>query len=729
MKSKCIILFLSLLFCGTSLLAQKGTVTGQILDQKTGKPLPGVNVQIQNTVLGASTDLQGNFLIKKVPFGIYTLQISMIGYQTFHVRDVRHFAKQTTVATIKLKESFVEIDPVVVTASKWKQEAANTPVAVEVLTAKDILKRNPVRIEDALETAAGVQIIQENVTIRGSDGYTFGVGSRVLVMIDDVPVMNSDFGKVNWFMISPPDIERAEIVRGAGSALYGSSAMGGVINFFTRSPQPKSRTYFRTIIGAYDNSHEPKWNWAAQEGRVLKFNRQDFTHSQRIGNFGFRISGGRSFSDGYAQNMNYERYNLSGKIDYKFPNASSLTLFGNYMHDRSGVFTVWKDQDEALKVPPKERDKEQTQNGYTFFAKYTLPLSAKSAITSRIFLNRFLLGTQSTDAGAFSPAVGLGGSLQGNIIPFSSVAIVYGSDFKFDKVKSTKQLYGNRDAILAAPFFQIDWKLFHNFNLNLGGRYDRYEIYSDRKAVLGEGRLYDHFSPKAGLNYHPTKNTTIRASVANGFKFPIVAQLFLRFDGPGFTFRPSPELNSETSWTYELGYRQKLTQNWFFEINGFYTKVHDLIELNVNTFTREVNYFNVDRVKIPGLEFVTRGHWFHNRLGVKANFLLMNPEDEFTHELLPYREKFLSFISASYRFEDNVEFQMDYKYASAQERYQLSGSNQLVPQKVLDGRIFFYWKKHSFFIGVNNIGNYAYTLRDQSLEEIRNFVAGFTAEF
>ncbi|MFQ5459349.1 MAG: TonB-dependent receptor plug domain-containing protein, partial [Anaerolineae bacterium] len=207
----------------------------QLVAPATGEGLPGVNVQILGTVMGGSTSLEGTFEIRKVPFGIYTLRVSMIGYAKKNVEDVR-----------------VDLDPVVVSVSKWEQDAANTSASVEVLTAKDILQRSPVRIEDALETAAGVQILQENVNIRGSDGWTFGIGGRVLVMMDGVPLMTSDMGSVNWFMVSPADIERAEIVRGAGSAIYGSSAMGGVINFITRSPNPKSRTYIRAMAGIYD---------------------------------------------------------------------------------------------------------------------------------------------------------------------------------------------------------------------------------------------------------------------------------------------------------------------------------------------------------------------------------------------------------------------------------------------------------------------------------------------
>ena len=85
----------------------------------------------------------------------------------------------------------------------------------------------------------------------------------------------------------------------------------------------------------------------------------------------------------------------------------------------------------------------------TFYGKYSLPLSSKAAIELRGYFNRFLLGTQFTTAGSFSPALGLGGSLQGHFIPWPSLAIVYGSDFKLDKVEADPALYGKRDAILA----------------------------------------------------------------------------------------------------------------------------------------------------------------------------------------------------------------------------------------------------------------------------------------
>lgn len=726
LKFICFTIFLFTMF-STSILLGQGLIIGRVMDAKTKEGLPGANVQIENTVLGASTNLKGAFMIRRVPYGVYSLRVSMMGYGTKHIPNVKVTVGDTVIVVVRLEETPIEIDPVVVTASKWRQEAENTTATVEVLTAQEIMNRNPIRIEDALETITGVQIIQENVNIRGSDGYTRGVGSRVLVMIDGVPVMNSDFGAVNWFMISPADIERAEVVRGAGSALYGSSAMGGVVNFITRSPSPKSRTYVRSIFGVYDDPHEPDWNWAAREDRVLNFNRQDFTHSRQIGNLGIRISGGRSKSTGFVENSQYERYNLSGKLNYRFPNASTFTFFGNYMHDDSGVFIRWKSQREATKVPFTEKDKFQTQNGVTLFVKYNWPISSKAALELRAFYNRFLLGTQFSAFQSFAPALGIGGAIQGNLIPINSVSIVYGSDVKFDKVKSDSSLYGKRDAILVAPYIQFEWRFHRKFNLTFGGRYDRYEIYSDLSAKIGEGRRYDHFSPKVGLNYHPFKNTTLRGSISNGFKFPLVAQLFLEFDSAGFRFLANPNLRSEESWSYEVGFRQRLTSTWFFEVNGFYTNVQNLIEVEPQ-LSGDVKFVNIEKVRIPGIEFVSNGRWWQNRIGLKLNLMYINPQDRVKKQMLPYRQKFIAFIAPSLRAGD-VEFQIDYKYASAQKNYVLPGPHQLVPQKVLDARIFFYWNNFTFLIGVNNMLNYSYTLRDFSLEEIRNFVVGFTAEF
>ncbi|MFQ5677635.1 MAG: TonB-dependent receptor plug domain-containing protein, partial [bacterium] len=556
----------------------------------------------------------------------------MIGFRNTRIPNVNVSPGDTAVVKVRLHESPIEIDPVVVTVSKWKQEAEDTPAAIEVLTAKDILQRSPLRIEDALETAAGVQILQENINIRGSDGFTLGIGSRVLVMMDGVPIMTSDMGSVNWFMVSPADIERAEIVRGAGSAVYGSSAMGGVVNFITRSPGPKPRTYVRTMAGLYDDFAQSGWDWTDE---ALVFNRVDFTHSQQINNLDVRVSGGQSFSKGYTQNSSYTRYNFSGKLGYRFPDNSKLIVFGNYMHDDSEVFVTWDSQSEATKVAKAELGKEQTRNGITVFAKYSRPIASNATVEFRGYFNRFLLGIQFTDVN-FSPALGLGGAIQGFYLPWKNLSLIWGGDFKRDQTKS--DVYGDRDAWLVAPFLQAEWQFHPNFNFTLGARYDRYDIpaTSDTTVRLTGSQVFEHFSPKVGLNYHPFESTTLRGSVSNGFKFPAIFQLF--FDNQeitNITFVANDSLRSEKAWSYEVGLRQKISPTWFFEVNGFYTNVSDLIEAGLaDIASLKAAFLNTDEVAIPGVEFVSNGRWWDNRLGLRVNLTYLDPHNKRTNQLL-----------------------------------------------------------------------------------------------
>ncbi|MCH7675496.1 TonB-dependent receptor [candidate division KSB1 bacterium] len=720
-RTKVVFTFFLLLISVAGVFAQ-GVITGLVLDDATNEGLPGVNVQIEQTVLGASTNLKGAFIIKRVPYGTFSLRISMIGFRTARVA-VNVTSDERAVVKVRLKEAPVEIDPVVVTASKWQQEAASTPSTIEVLTANDIRQKSQIRIEDVLKTAAGVQILQENVNIRGSDGWTFGIGSRVLVMMDGVPITTSDLGRVNWFIVPPSDIERIEVVRGSGSAIYGSSAMGGVINFITSDPGPATETYLRTTFGVYDNFKQfPEF----QDG-MLNFNRVDFRHSRQIGNLGMRLSGSRSSSVGYVENSAYDLYNFSGKFVYNFDDGSKWSLFGNYMFNDREAFVLWKNQTEATLVAIGERGKRQEQWGVTLSTKYSRPISSKAAVELHASFISSLLGTQATDVD-FTPAIGIWGTLQATYLPWNKLLLIGGSDFKYDRVKA--DVYGERKAFLIAPYVQADLRLFTKLNLTLGARYDRYKIAeTDTSFILPEARLFDRFTPKIGLNYHPFEGTTIRANFSNGFKFPNIFHLYFgNQEIANFTWVANPSLKSETSWSYELGIKQEITQNSYVELTGFYTKVNDLIEPGADGAT--ASFRNTTEVEIPGIEFAARGSWWDNRLRLRVNFTYLNPHNTETKELLTHRQKLIAYIEPSIRF-GNFELQADYIFSSAQEQYLLppEDEHQFVPQKVFTARVLYYWKKASLMIGTENMFNYAYTLRDKFLEEPRKFFSTLTLNF
>jgi outer membrane receptor protein involved in Fe transport len=370
--------------------------------------------------------------------------------------------------------------------------------------------------------------------------------------------------------------------------------------------------------------------------------------------------------------------------------------------------------------------KRQTRNGVTLFTQYTRPISSKAALEFRAYYNRFLMGIQFTDVN-FSPALGLGGSVQGTYLPWNTLSLIWGLDFKRDQTRS--DVYGERNAWLAGPFLQAEWQFHPGFNLTAGGRYDRYQVLasSDTASTLPAARVFAHFSPKVGLNYHPFENTTLRASISNGFKFPAIFQLF--FDNQeitNITFVANDTLRSEKAWSYELGIKQKLSPTWFVELAGFYTDVQDLIEPAADGVL--ASFRNTSEVAIPGVEFVSNGRWWDNHLGLRVNLTYLYPHNKETDRLLTHRQKFIAFFGTSLRF-GNTEFQVDYKYSGKQDLYLFPGEHQFVPQKVFDARFFYYWRQFAILVGANNIFNYAYTLRDRFLEENRNFIVGITAEF
>ncbi|MDZ7346820.1 MAG: TonB-dependent receptor plug domain-containing protein, partial [candidate division KSB1 bacterium] len=238
---KTVTLLASLLSLSGLLWAQQtfGTISGRVTDAKTGLPLPGANVVVIGTIYGASTDADGRYVVQKLPPGIYSLRISMMGYRSMQATDVRVQINRETRIDAALEETYIEMDPVVVIAGKSKQRLDEANVSISVVTARDIERRNAVDIKEALETAPGVNFIGDQINIRGSTGYTFGAGNKVLLLLDGVPVYASDTGQFNWDMLPPLDIEQVEILKGAGSTLWGASALGGVVNIITKDPTPE----------------------------------------------------------------------------------------------------------------------------------------------------------------------------------------------------------------------------------------------------------------------------------------------------------------------------------------------------------------------------------------------------------------------------------------------------------------------------------------------------------
>lgn len=259
------------------------------------------------------------------------------------------------------EQEVIKLGEVVVTATRTERPIESVPASVTVITSEDIEKSPAHSADELLRELAGVTVrhyqgilsssTTNSVTMRG----LVGTEGRVLILRDGVPINDSYGGAVEWNEVDVDDIERIEVVRGAGSALYGSNAMGGVINIITKKPEKEIKTSVETGYGSMNT-------WLVS----LK-------NSATLGKFGYYISGGYLESDGYCDvakekrksyhtDKEVERHNIGGKLTYEVDPSSSCALSSShYRQEDTGRY----------KIPGYEVTSEQNRVGLNYQKKET----------------------------------------------------------------------------------------------------------------------------------------------------------------------------------------------------------------------------------------------------------------------------------------------------------------------------------------------------------------------
>ncbi|MBN2001179.1 TonB-dependent receptor, partial [candidate division KSB1 bacterium] len=621
-----------------------------------------------------------------------------------------------------LSETTIEFDPIVVMGGKTKQRLDQAPVSISVVTSREIERRNSTTIIDALETAPGILFIGDQINIRGSTGYTFGAGNKVLLLLDGVPVYASDTGQFNWDMLPPLDIEQIEVLKGAGSTLWGASALGGVVNILTKDPTPDGRLMFSVTSGKYDKPYYNEWDWTANSR--LYYMREDASYSKRFGPFGMRLSAGQYRSTGFTELGDFTKYNLTGKLDYRFKNGWKWTGYTAYSYIDRGFFIQWKGQNDPYEVDESNLDNYAQTNQINFYTKLSVPFSARFAVNVRASVVRTLMGNQFGSSADFNPAVGQGVEVQADYIPIFGHTITGGVQYQLD-AGSTKY-FGDHRGYFIGPYLQDEWKPLENLRVTTGFRYDRYQLIGGLKEDL--------WSPRIGVNWQPWQTTTFRASAGSGFRAATIIERFLELTIMNFKIKSNPQLKAESCWAYDFGFRHYFTDEWNIDISLFDNEYSELIEAHLDLIRGQIQFRNIPRARVQGIEATTN---FSSRIGllgyifkpgVQLSVTAMEHKELEYNDPLPYRPKVIGTGKVSLEV-GKIRGEVDYRYASKIGEVKLYPINERVPMKFLDVRLSYDFNPITLQLGVDNILQYNYAPMESNLMPMRTYTLGIKGEF
>ncbi|MFM7015757.1 MAG: TonB-dependent receptor plug domain-containing protein, partial [Bacteroidota bacterium] len=349
MNYKFIITAIFFFLLSNSSFGQSGKIRVEIVDANTDEHLIGGVVESKSNKAGAQVDFNG-FAEFKLPLGMQEISVGYIGYES--VKKMVEIKNDITVnLKIRLIPSKVDLKTIVISAGKHAQRIEEVPVSMEVLKPKYIENSNQTTMETAVEQIPGVTVIDGQANIRGGSGFSYGAGSRVLVLVDDLPLLAGDAGDVKWSFLPIENIGQVEVIKGASSALFGSSALNGVINMRTAIPTDTAESSITFYSGVYDAPADKRMKWWGSGPEMISGGQ--FSHRRKIGQLDL-VAGGHYLNDqGYREGENEERVRGNLSLKYRFKNIPGLTagLAVNSQLSKGGNFLFWQDDSTGALKP------------------------------------------------------------------------------------------------------------------------------------------------------------------------------------------------------------------------------------------------------------------------------------------------------------------------------------------------------------------------------------------
>jgi len=602
--------------------------SGRVVDGFTKESLVGANIYLKKDMsIGTVSDFNGYFALSVAP-GPHQFVVSFTGMKTQTI-DLTVGDEPIPHRVIEMEPFSTQFDEVVVRAGRFDKRLEDQTVSIEVIKPRLIDARNTTSVETILDMVPGLTILDEEPQIRGGSGFTFGVGSKVGVFVDNMPVVAGDAGKPDWSLIPVENIKQIEVVKGASSVLSGSSALSGAIYIRTNYPDIQPKTKIKLYGGWMTAPASPAEKWWSGMNYTTG---ASFLHSQQLGNGHTDLVVGGMFSADKSDLgapkpgplvidtmpiSDKQMENRKARINFNLRRRSekikglNFGLNGNLMAKKQSTVFAWLDDTANFyrAYPGAVLLSDNVTYYLDPYLNFYSSLGLKHELANRImYSNNQANNNQSTktlfiyNSYQFSKSF----SNLGNLDFIGGVTSQFTRSYAHIYEASGSPL--NRLWNLSL-FMEIEKKFGDAINLSAGVRVENYQMndsISDTKPIF-----------RVGASIKLGQETYLRASLGQGYRFPTITERYIRTTVGTFGVFDNPDLKPETSWNSELGIKQGFKFNKYYgylDVAFFYQEYNNTIEYLFGfwdpTYTFAIagfKFVNTGKSKITGIDVSQTG--------------------------------------------------------------------------------------------------------------------------
>lgn len=578
-------------------------IMGHILEKSTGEHLPFVNVRLANTTIGAVSDATGHYMLTNLPLGKYSVIFSMVGFETQTI-EVELLEGKTIELNVSLEESTSIIDQVVVTSNKYETKKREAASIVNVISPLLIENTASNAMSDVLDYQSGLRVEMSCQNCGAPQLRINGLeGQYTQILMDNRPIFSSLASVYGLEQIPTGMVDRIEVVRGGGSALFGANAIGGVVNIITKEPSGNSFSITNNtqLIGGK--------SWDVN----TNLNGSFVTSDSKIGAHLFGVVRSRNHydhdSDGFSELPGLKSVTAGFRSYFKTSTLSKITL--EYHH-----VTEKRRGGNNFDLPEHEADIAESTNynidagglRWDYFSDNERHFV--TAYVSSQYINRSSYYGTGKNPNAYGKSndltavVGAQYRFHMNNCLFMPADLSAGIEYSYNGLRDQILGYGRdlqQKVHLYGGYLQNEWKnRYISFLIGL-----RAEKHNMLKQPV--------FSPRVNVRYTPIEQIVLRASYASGYRAPQAYEEDLHVGAVGgdvYLISIADNLKPEMSHSASLSvdWAQKFGKT---ELNltaeGFFTQLNNVFALVENGYDESGNLLlqrmNSKGARIAGVNF------------------------------------------------------------------------------------------------------------------------------